>query len=87
MDNRILFGIMTIIFNAIGVPCFMVGNTKDGILRIVFGIISCGVIEIINIITGIIQGIKILQMTDEDFAAADKADLIVGIPTSKPKAE
>ena len=68
MDNRVLFGIMTIIFNSIGVPCFMAGKVKTGILRIVLGIVSCGIISIINEIMGIIQGIKILCMSDEEFA-------------------
>ncbi len=80
MDNRIVFGIMTIIFNAIGVPCFMAGKTKAGILRIVFGLISFGVIELINAIMGIILGINILKMSDEDFAA-QKETLFSGIPS------
>ena len=48
MNNKILFGIMTILFNSLGIPCFMAGKTKAGILRIVFGIISCSVFAIIN---------------------------------------
>ena len=82
MDNRILFGIMTIIFNSIGVPCFMAGKTKAGILRIVLGIVSCGVIATINEIMGIIQGIKILCMSDEEFAEK-KETLFMGVPSGK----
>ena len=83
MDNKILFGIMTIIFNAVGVPCFMLGKTKAGIWRIVLGLITCNVVLLINEIIGIIQGIKILRMSDEEFAAADKATLLAGIPSGK----
>lgn len=83
MDNKILYGIMTIIFNAIGVPCFMQGKVKAGILRIVLNFITFGVIGIINEILGIIQGIKILCMSDEEYAAADKATLLVGVPSGK----
>ena len=83
MDNKILFGIMTIIFNSIGVPCFMQGKVGAGILRIVLGMVSCGVITIINEILGIIQGIKILCMSDEEYAAADKATLLAGVPSGK----
>ena len=79
MDNRILFAIMCIVFNAYGVPCFMQGNTSTGIKRIVFGIISCGVIAIINEIKGIILGIQVLKMTDEEFASK-KYTLNSGIP-------
>ena len=83
MDNKVLFGIMTIIFNSIGVPCFMQGKVGAGILRIVLGMVSCGVITIINEILGIIQGIKILCMSDEEYAAADKATLLAGVPSGK----
>ena len=77
MNNKILFGIMCIIFNSVGVPCFMQGDVAKGVKRIIFGVISFGVIAIINEIKGIIQGIKIIQMSDEDFAAADKKTLVV----------
>lgn len=83
MDNKIVFGIMTIIFNSIGVPCFMQGKVGAGIGRIILGVVTCGVIATINEIMGIIQGIKILCMSDEDFAAADKASLLKGVPSGK----
>ncbi len=79
MDNRVLFGVMCILFNSYGIPCFMQGNAKAGILRIVFGVISCGIIGIINAIKGIILGIKILKMTDEEYAA-QKGTFSDGIP-------
>ena len=80
MDNRVLFGIMTLIFNCYGVPCFMAKKIKAGILRIVLGIVTCDVIFIINFIKGIILGIKILKMTDEEFAEK-KDTLFSGIPS------
>ena len=83
MDNKVLFGIMTIIFNSIGVPCFMQGKVGAGILRIVLGVVTCGVISLINEIMGIVQGIKILCMSDEEYAAADKATLLMGVPSGK----
>ena len=79
MDNKIVFGIMTIVFNSIGVPCFMQGRVSVGIRRIIFGIITCGVIGIINEIKGIILGIQILRMSDEEFAEK-KATITSGIP-------
>ena len=83
MNNKIVFGIMTIIFNELGVPSFMVKDTKRGVKTIIFGIITLGIISLINFIKGIINGIKILKMTDEEFAAADKAALIDALPGSK----
>lgn len=82
MNNKILFGIMCILFNAYGVPCFMQGKTKAGILRIVLGVVTLGVIAIINEIMGIILGIKVLMMTDEEFAAK-KMELDAGIPKAQ----
>ena len=82
MDNKILFGIMCILFNSIGVPCFMQGKTKAGILRIVLGVVTLGVIATINEIMGIILGIKVLMMTDEEYAA-QKMELDMGIPKAK----
>lgn len=80
MDNKILFGIMCIIFNSIGVPCFMQGHTSTGVKRIIFGIISFGVIGIINEIKGIILGIQVLTMSDEEYAAK-KGNIDSGIPS------
>ena len=79
MDNRILFGIMTLILGSYGVPCFMAGRVKDGILRIVLGVVSCGIIGIINMVLNIILGIQILKMTDDEFAEK-KDTLFKGIP-------
>lgn len=79
MDNKVLFGIMCIIFNSIGVPCFMQGHVKAGILRIVLGIVTCGVIAIINEIMGIIIGIKVLTMSDEEYEQ-QKGNIAKGIP-------
>ena len=82
MDNKILYGIMTIIFNSVGVPCFMQGKVKAGVLRIVLGCITFGVVGFINEIMGIIQGIKILCMSDEEFAEK-KETLFMGVPSGK----
>ena len=79
MDNRVLFGVLTILFNNIGVPCFILGKAKAGILRIVLNFVTCGIIGLINFVKGIILGIKILKMTDEEYAA-QKDTLLDGIP-------
>ena len=81
MDNKVVFGIMTIIFNAYGVPCFMQGNVGLGIARIILMVVTFGVIGIINMIKGIIFGIEILKMSDEEYAAK-KGNLYTGIPAA-----
>lgn len=79
MDNRVLFGVMCIIFNSYGVPCFMQKRTKQGVLRIVLAVVTFGVIGLINAINGIILGVKVLKMTDEEFAEV-KATISMGLP-------
>ena len=79
MDNRVLFAIMCILFNSYGVPCFMQGDAGKGVKRIILGVVTCGVIAIINAIKGIIMGIQILKMTDEEYAAK-KGTFDSGIP-------
>ena len=79
MNNKIVFGIMCIIFNSYGVPCFMQGRIKTGVLRIVLAYVTCGIIGIINLIKGIILGIQVLNMSDEEFEEK-KYTLASGIP-------
>lgn len=79
MNNKILFGIMCILFNGLGVPCFMQGQVKTGILRIVLGIVTCDILYVYNTIMGIIMGIQILKMSDEEYEAK-KGTFSKGIP-------
>ena len=39
-------------------------------------VVPLDIIALIDFIKGLIVGIKILQMTDEEYAAADKAELV-----------
>ena len=55
MENKVLFGIMTLIFNCVGVPQFMKGDIGKGILHIVLFIL------------GLIEGIKILKMSEAEY--------------------
>lgn len=82
MENKTLFAILVILFNNIGVPCFIQGDVKSGILRIVLNIVTCGIVGCINFIMGIILGIEILKMSDEEYAAK-KGTLDRGWPTIK----
>ena len=82
MDNKILFGVMCIIFNSYGVPCFMQGKIKAGVLRIVLGVVTFGVVGIINMVKGIILGVQVLKMTDEEYAEK-KGTIDSGIPKAE----
>lgn len=77
--NKTTFAILTLLFNALGVPCFIQGNAKSGILRIVLNFVTCGIIGFINGIMGIILAIEIFKMTDEEFEEK-KGTITKGIP-------
>ncbi len=79
MDNRVTFAILCILFNCYGVPCFLQGDSQKGVKRIIFGVISCGIIALINGIKGIIMGIQILNMSDEEYESK-KGTFDSGIP-------
>jgi hypothetical protein len=57
----------------------MQGDKSKGIKRIIFGIITFGIIAIINVVKGIILGIEVLKMSDEEYAEK-KGTLDSGIP-------
>ena len=75
MDNRTTYAILVLFFNAIGITSFLKGNTQKGLFTILSHVITCGIVGFINAIKGIILAIKIFQMSDEEFAAADKDKL------------
>ena len=65
--DKTVFAILTLLFNSIGVPCFIQGYTKTGIIRIVLYIVTCNIVGIINAIMGIILAIEIFKMSDEEY--------------------
>lgn len=73
-NDKVLFGVMTIIFHAVGVPYFMRGKKKQGITHIILSCVTFGVAALIYEIQGIIRGIKVLTMTDEAYMEAKYSD-------------
>lgn len=70
MENKTVFGILCILLNQFGVPAFVQGDTMTGILRLAISLlVPCGIAAIANFVFGIIMGIEVLQMSDEDYAA------------------
>ena len=86
--NKTTFGILTILFNSVGVPCFVQGQTKAGIIRIVLCCIPFfgQVVAVINTIFGILLGIDVLKMTEEEFQA-QLGTIDMGIPKMIKDAE
>lgn len=79
MDNKIVFGILCIFFHSLGLNCFLQGDSKTGIIRILLTLFTCGICPTIYSIMGIILGIKVIMMSDEEYAAA-KGTIDMGFP-------
>ena len=64
--KKMAAAICAIMFGAYGVHKFILGDSKQGITRLLISLCTC-VGGIPMMIIGIIEGIKYLQMSDEDF--------------------
>ena len=71
--SKTVYAILVLLLNSFGIASFLNGNIKKGILTIVSSWITLSVVGVINAIKGIIMAIKLFQMSDADFEAADKA--------------
>ena len=65
--DKTVFAILNLLFNCYGVPCFIQGYAKTGIIRIVLNFVTCGIIGVINGIMGIILAIDLFKMSDEEY--------------------
>lgn len=62
-SNKVLIGVMGIIFGYLGIHKFMLGYTKEGLIQLGATIVTCGAAGIV----GFIEGIIYLTKSDEDF--------------------
>ena len=56
-------GLLAILLGGLGVHYFYLGKTGAGVLFLILGLLSCGLISVLTLI----QGILMLLMTQEDF--------------------
>jgi TM2 domain-containing membrane protein YozV len=62
-NKKIIAGILGILIGTLGVHKFYLGYTKEGIIQLIAGIITCGALGVI----GFIEGILYLAKSDEEF--------------------
>lgn len=62
-DKKIAAGICGILLGTFGVHKFILGYTKEGVIQLIIGILTCGIAGII----GLIEGIIYLTKSDEEF--------------------
>ncbi len=65
--NKVLVGILAILFGYLGVHKFMLGLTTPGIIMLLVTILSCFMLSPITSIIGLVEGIIYLTKSDEDF--------------------
>ncbi len=66
-SKRVLAGILGIILGPLGIHKFILGYTTEGIVMLLFTIITCGIGGWLTGIIGLIEGIIYLTKSDEDF--------------------
>jgi TM2 domain-containing membrane protein YozV len=64
-EKKVVAGIFGILLGALGIHKFYLGYTKEGVIQLIIGVVTCGVGGII----GLIEGIIYLAKSDEDFVA------------------
>ena len=72
MKSKTTAGILAIVFNAIGVHKFYMGDSKNGLIWVLLFLFTGGLFGIMGIL-GIIEGVKMLTDSEEDFAARMEA--------------
>ena len=64
-EKKIVAGILAILLGGLGIHKFYLGYTKEGIIQLIIGVLTCGVGGVI----GLIEGIIYLTKSDEAFVA------------------
>jgi ribosomal protein L7/L12 len=81
MGNKFVFAILSIFTNHLGIPAFLQGKKKTGLVRLILTFVTLGICGFINFILGLIQGIQVIMMSNEDFEE-QKYVLDKGIPSA-----
>jgi TM2 domain-containing membrane protein YozV len=64
-EKKVVAGILGILLGGLGIHKFYLGYTKEGIIQLVVGVVTCGAAGLI----GLIEGIIYLTKSDEEFVA------------------
>lgn len=65
-SKRMMCGILAILLGHFGIHKFILGKTKPGVIMLLVTLLTCVGGPVMWVI-GIVEGIKYLQMTDEQF--------------------
>ncbi|WP_336731386.1 TM2 domain-containing protein [Chryseobacterium sp. VD8] len=62
-EKKVVAGILGILLGTFAIHKFYLGYTKAGIIQLVLGLVTCGIVGIV----GLIEGIIYLTKSDEEF--------------------
>ncbi len=62
-EKKVIAGILAIVLGTLGVHKFYLGYTKEGVIQLIIGLVTCGAGGLI----GLIEGIMYLTKSDEEF--------------------
>ncbi|PJJ66722.1 MULTISPECIES: TM2 domain-containing protein [Chryseobacterium] len=62
-EKKLVAGLLGILLGTFAIHKFYLGYTKTGIIQLVLGIVTCGIVGIV----GFIEGIIYLTKSDEEF--------------------
>ncbi|MFP4581519.1 MAG: TM2 domain-containing protein, partial [Candidatus Sumerlaeia bacterium] len=65
-EKKLVAGILAILLGSLGIHKFFLGYTKEGIIMLLVGLVTCGSI---SWVIGLVEGIIYLTKTDEEFVA------------------
>ena len=82
MGNKFLFAVIMAFTNHLGIPAFMQGRKKTGLVRLALTFVTFGICGFINGILGLLLGIRILRMSSDEFED-EKYTLDTGIPSAR----
>lgn len=62
-EKKLVAGILGILLGTFGIHKFYLGYTKAGVIQLIAGLVTCGIVGIV----GLIEGIIYLTKSDEEF--------------------
>lgn len=62
-EKKLVAGLLGILLGTFAIHKFYLGYTKTGIIQLVLGIVTCGIVGVV----GFIEGIIYLTKSDEEF--------------------
>ena len=69
-NKQTISGLLSICLGALGAHYFYLGNTKKGVTYVLISLLTLGVGLIVLWVKGIVDGVKIMNMSPEAFACA-----------------